>query len=457
VSPELIDASNAGEKWQEPFDAPVTDVFRVQADIATRVAQALQLAITPLAQQTLSEAPTTNLDAYDAYVRAEALMTITDEKQMRDAIALYRRAVAFDSNYALAYAGLGAALSVVYGNFDPDSSLLREAKTAIDHALRLAPRAAEAVLAQGAYYEATRNLTAAADRYRAAYQLDPNFARALFWAGDIESYAGNWKEALEDYKRAVALNPGDWGYHSRAGSAYQSLGQYAAAEREYDRALALAPHLPFPYHDKAIFLIQARGDTAGARRLYDTAVVQCGSERFATTIAYNWGVPIRMPDAMALVTVGAFGRDTAGYYMLRGAYYRSRGASDRAHAYADSARVRFERMEAAGLESAQLHAMLALMYDYLGRPHDAMREMDAATQVPATSGGQTDLMNYLRAYVLARSGHVPQALADLKGQIDHPPAIPTRAQLRVDPNWDFLRNDPRFQRLIADSAGNGSS
>jgi tetratricopeptide (TPR) repeat protein/tRNA A-37 threonylcarbamoyl transferase component Bud32 len=309
-----------------------------------------------------------------------------------------------------------------------------------------------AVLALGAYDETTGHYAEAAERYRAAYRLDPNAARAYYWAGDIESYTGNWKEALQDYTRAAALNPGDWTYHSRAGVAYEALREYPEAEREYDRQLALAPHFVGGYWSKARLFVNARGDTAGARRLYDTALVRCGSQQLATALARLWLAPARLPDALLSVPLAAFAGDTTGYYLLRASVYRQHGSPALARVFADSARVRLERTIKKRYVSERVHTSLALVYQYLGRPGDATREVQAAEIALQRSPGATDAVKYVRAYIRARSGDVTTALADLKDQVDGPSIAVSRAQLAVDPNWDFLRNDLRFRRLIADTA-----
>ena len=130
VSPELVDVGRGGApkvKWQQPFDAEITDVFTVQADIADQVADALDLALGTGQKQTLTERPTANLEAYDAFLKGEASggLTIADAPTLRNAINYYEQAVALDSTFAVAWAALGRAQGQYYYNVTPTPRLRR--------------------------------------------------------------------------------------------------------------------------------------------------------------------------------------------------------------------------------------------------------------------------------------------------------------------------------------------
>ncbi|MEO6209011.1 MAG: serine/threonine-protein kinase, partial [Gemmatimonadaceae bacterium] len=120
VNPELIDVESSADKWAQPFDAPLTDVFQVQGDIASKVAQSLQVALTPAAKQTLAATPTNDLVAYDSYLRGVAAMRGANTPvSLRAGISAYRDAVSRDSSFALAWAVMGRAYSTLYVNGVP--------------------------------------------------------------------------------------------------------------------------------------------------------------------------------------------------------------------------------------------------------------------------------------------------------------------------------------------------
>src|SRR6185295_8973542 len=158
VTPELVDArpgQAARSKWGQQFDASLTDVFQVQADIATKVADALGVALADSARRELTAKPTENLAAYDEYLKGEAAsqaMSVQDPATLRRAIGFYERAVALDSTFATAWARLSHARSRTYGNGVPDPALGEQARLAVERARRLKPNEPLVFRAFGAYY-----------------------------------------------------------------------------------------------------------------------------------------------------------------------------------------------------------------------------------------------------------------------------------------------------------------
>ena len=165
VTPELVDVTRPDapiSKWQQPFDAALTDVFQVQSNIATRVAQALGVALGAGEEKRLSERPTQNLAAYDAFLRGEEAskgLAAADPPSLRRAIAHYDQAVALDPGFAQAWAQLSRAHSFHYANSVPTPAEREQARAAAERALALAPGLPAAHLALGDYYEATLGIT----------------------------------------------------------------------------------------------------------------------------------------------------------------------------------------------------------------------------------------------------------------------------------------------------------
>ena len=154
VSPELIDAGTAADKWQQPFDAPLTDVFQVQGDIASKVAQSLKVALTPATQQDLASSPTKDLVAYDSYLRGLALRSSGNSPAtLRRAIGAFRDAVQRDSTFALAWSSLATSYSLMYTNGVPTPALADSADRASARALALQPELPVARAARSVYYQ----------------------------------------------------------------------------------------------------------------------------------------------------------------------------------------------------------------------------------------------------------------------------------------------------------------
>ena len=179
VSPELVEVSTASTKWQAAFEAPLTDVFKVQADVAGRVAEALGLALRTGERERLGERPTQNLAAYDAFLRgeeaADGLATL-DPVALQRAGDYYERAVALDSSFSLAWAQLSRAHSILY-YYDLSSTtpaMAKQARLAAEQAVALAPERPEGYLALGYYYGWVRFEHARAlEQYAHGRQLAP--------------------------------------------------------------------------------------------------------------------------------------------------------------------------------------------------------------------------------------------------------------------------------------------
>ena len=210
VSPALVDATTGNDSWEQPFDAPLTDVFQVQGDIAGRVVQALGVALNAGARQTITERPTQNLEAYNAFLKGEAASNGTnDAGALILATRYYERAVSLDSAFALAWTRLARVNAALY--FNGSASAEAEAtRRAADRAKALAPARAEGYLAEGDYWELIRgDHHHALSEYMAGVKASPSSAELLTAASLAEESLGNWDAALAHLQQASTLDPRD--------------------------------------------------------------------------------------------------------------------------------------------------------------------------------------------------------------------------------------------------------
>src|SRR5262249_2146328 len=150
VSPELIQVSTGATKWQQPFDASLTDVFQVQADIAGRVAEALNVALGSTAREKRAERPTQNLAAYEAFLKGEAAYAQGNNPiTLREAVGYFEQAVALDTTFAVAWAGLSQAQSFLVGTTSYSAARADQSRSAAERALALAPNRPEGFIALG--------------------------------------------------------------------------------------------------------------------------------------------------------------------------------------------------------------------------------------------------------------------------------------------------------------------
>jgi len=272
VSPELIQVATASTRWQQPFDASLTDVFQVQAEVASRVAAALDVALEASARASLGGTPTANLTAYDLYLQGNEAAGGIDQvapPSLRRAVGFYRRAVELDSSFAPAWAQLSRTHSYLYYIGVPTALGDSEARAAAERALSLAPGLAEAHLALGDYYHwVRRDGTAALAAYTRGGKLAPNNAELLKGIGLAERSRGNWELSQQVFTRAFALDPRSVSVARRLTYNLTRMHRLPEALASADRALALDSTPPDLWESKAIVLL-GQGKLPEARALLE--------------------------------------------------------------------------------------------------------------------------------------------------------------------------------------------
>ena len=272
VTPELVDARPghpARSRWSDQFDASLTDVFQVQGDIATKVADALGVALADSTQRELTARPTENLAAYDEFLKGEAAsqaMSVSDPASLRRAIGFYERAVALDSLFATAWARLSHAQTRLYANGVPDPALGAQARLAAERARRLKPNDPLIYRAFGTYYSTINpvDLDRALAEYEQGIRLAPDNVVLLGALGVTESNLGRWDSAATLVARAALLDPRSADIVIQLADILTMLRQYARADSAADQALALAPTNPRAAWQKVMVAL-GQGHLDGAR------------------------------------------------------------------------------------------------------------------------------------------------------------------------------------------------
>jgi eukaryotic-like serine/threonine-protein kinase len=457
VSPELVQVATASTKWEQPFDAALTDVFQVQADVAARVAQALNVALGAGERQTLAGKPTVNLAAYDAYLKGNEAGAGFDQVapvELKRAAGYYERAVALDSTFALAWAQLSRAHSLIFYTGTPTTSDVERARTAAERALALSPDLGEAHLALGDYYNFVRSDWARAlVEYAAGRQLAPSNAELLKGAAIVERSQGRWEESQAALKQAQALDPRSIATARRLAGTLLWLRRYPDALQAADRALALDPHGADLYQTKAMVYL-AQGDQAGARQVLAAAERDVEPTTLVAEMANFWDLYWMLDEAqqklLLRLTPDQFGDDRLARAICLAETYWLRGDRARAHAYADSARIAALEQLKDVPEDAQRHVFLGVSLAYLGEKAKAIREgQQALALLPIAKdayGGSYIQHQVVRIYILV--GEPEKALDELEPLLKTPYYL-SPGWLRVDPNFAPLRGNPRFERLIA--------
>ena len=459
VSPELVQARGGRltTRWEQPFNAAMTDVFTVQADIAGKVASALDVALGDSARRTVAAAPTSNVAAYDAYLKGEAAsqeLGVSDPASLRRAIAFYERAVTLDSSFARAWSRLANERAVLYFNSVPTPDLAEAAHVAADRTRSLAPGTPEAALAWGMYeWEVLHDSQQALDALQSGLKAAPNDVQLLVNAALIEQLTGRWEAALQHYARARALDPRSVVTVGRLVSALLYLRRYPEAQVTADSASALAP-TNLNILERRTMVRLAQGDLRGAQAMIRAAPPSVDR---AALIAFfgiyqdlYWVLDDNQQQQLLALSASAFDNDRGVWAIVRAQTYFLRGDRERSRIYADSARLAFEEQIRAAPNDGQRHVELGLALAYLGEKAEAIREGERGAQLwPVSSDAYHGAyVQHQLARIYALTGEPDKAITILESLLKIPYYL-SPGWLRIDPEFAMLKGNPRFERIIA--------
>ena len=248
ITAQLIDVATRYHLWSERYDREMADVFAIQDEIATNIVNALKLVLTEKEEAAIRKIPTQSVRAYEYYLRGRQLFHQRRPETLDAAEDMYRRAIALDPNYALAYAGLADCSAFRAGYHGGGEEALAQADAASRRALELDPHSAEAHASRGLTLSHQRRFEEARVEFEEAIRLDPTLYEAPYYYGRALQAEGKPEMAVEMYERAVVLRPDDYQALSFASAAYSAVGQRDnaddASRRMVDaaeRALSLNP------------------------------------------------------------------------------------------------------------------------------------------------------------------------------------------------------------------------
>ncbi len=457
VSPELIRVAPGAApttKWEQPFDAALTDVFQVQADIAGRVAQALNVALGAGVPQALAARPTTSPEAYDLYLQGNEYFSHQNRVDGPIAGQLYERAIRLDSSFALAWARLAITHGRAYWlGWDPSPTRLALAQHAAEHALALQPDLPEAHLAMGFYhYWGHRDYDRALAEFAITQRTQPNNADVAEAVGFVQRRQGKWQDALASLKRGVELDPRSYENLVELGTTYALIRDYPEAERVEDRAIALAPDLPTAYVDKVALYTNWEGHLDQARAVFREALgrVDFGKLMAEAPLGALFAADSAYGAQLAALQPASYGKDLLGYFRLKAKAYRLRGERDRSRIYYDSlaAAARGELRDRP--DDALTYGTLGVAEAYLGQRAQAIRDGRRGLELLPLSKDAfyATIANVDLAEIYMVLGESDAAVEQLRAAVAVPSFF-SAAGFNADPTWAPLRGNPRFERLVA--------
>jgi TolB-like protein/cytochrome c-type biogenesis protein CcmH/NrfG len=450
VSPQLLRASDGTHLWSDASEQELSGVFKIQSQVAERVARELQVRLRRGEIQHLLTTPTQSIAAYDEYLRGRRELGIN---KFARAIPFLTRAIAADPKFALALADLGIARTELYWyRIDVSAGNLIAARKAIDSALALDPDLPEAHLALGGfYYHAELNYDKALAEYAVAERLSPNNPGAVASKAYVERRQGKWDESLRDLRRAVALDPRNPGHKGGLAHTLQWMRQYNASDSMARQVLELDSTWTWAYEYLALNAMLRNGDADSANRVLHLAMQKIEPGDHWILEHFLWPVIIdsRLLSLLRATNPPINLAPKVGYYssmgwlaVLKGDTVGMRSAADSIFAY-DSLLV-------ADRQLSDRYSNLASAYALKGHRLKAVENSRKALSIEAVARNEMNRVTSLMAlgYTAAVVGDYDEAIQAFRQALSIPAPV-SRAYLRVDPFLAPLRRDPRFQQLIA--------
>jgi TolB-like protein/predicted Ser/Thr protein kinase len=466
INAQLVDARTDADIWVEEYDRNLNDVFAIEAEVAQSIANRLRTTISARERAAIQERPTKDLAAYDFYVRAvpsiEAADSDTNPKEIVQTVDLLNQAIARDPDFLLAYCWLARAHDWLYSNTDRTTARLALAKGAIDSAFHLNPNSGEAHLALAlhlywGYFDYTR-ARAELDIARRSVPNNPEVYEVSAW---IDRRQGRWSDAVRDVERASELDPRNFFLAANVAAFYFGTRPlpYEQTRKALDRMLALRPNFIDARIDAGGGLeMHWRGDTRHWHATIDKILAdEPASADDQGMKAQRFQLALFERDFISASRAAAElppeGMDGLSRDFWMGLVARVRGDTVAAQAAFTAARANQEAaVRAAGARQPDLAAALSnsgMIDAGLGRKEEALREGRRAVELAPIATDSTDgpQVAFHVALIYAWTGERDLAIEQLE-TVAKIPGGPTYGILRLDPVWDSLRGDPRFEKIV---------
>jgi TolB-like protein/Tfp pilus assembly protein PilF len=460
VNAQLIDARTDRQLWGQTYDRELVDVFAIQTHLAQHIVRELQAKLSPMEKAQIERKPTENSEAYLAFLQAHDLYTRPDKFQstIETAEELFEKATKLDPNFAGAFAGLALVEDWIYHDFDPTPARKEKARAAVETAIRLQPDLPEAHLALGFYhYYCERDYQAALDEFAIAKRDLPNAAEVYSAIGAIERRQGKWAEGIANLEKAALLSPKDAWILENLADSYYATRNFESADKTLDRAIEAAPNLLRARAQKARLAVDWKGDLSVMEK--ELALLPPGLDPGGFLMFAHMELLLlqrRFSDALSLLNQSP--QDVFHYIkkpkeFFEGAIYTFLNDKEKALSAFERARTIAEKALRESPDDASRHEIVGMILAGLGEKDAAIAEGRRAVELTPESADAYDgpYLTASLAQIFAWVGEKDQAFRLL----DHLLTIPnglTVPRLKLDPAWDPLRGDPRFEKIVTSLA-----
>lgn len=467
---QLIDTRKNRQIWASHYDRTLDDSLGLQGELANEIADALRATLSDDEKALASAKPTRSADAYVFYLRANQISHNPDTllEGYKTAEQLYMQAIELDPNFALAHARLASVCAEVFRYYEPTESWRTKARAEAEAALRLQPNLAEAHFALGeCIYWIDQDYDKALEQFEIASRLSPSNADTRRLIAAIERRQGKWQAALETYEQVAKLDPQNPNTARELLYTNSSMRRWPQAARWAEQMGALAPASLVAKIQRGYVEFNWKGDT----RLLQSVLneIPAGVDPDGSVTAARWDVAMLQRDyAAAKNVLETSSADEISYSVagltpkifLEGCTYAAQGDNANALKTFEQARPAFEAAVQEAPESAERHAGLGWLYALMGRKNDAIAEGRRAVELKPESKDAVDgsLMSGYLALIYARVGENDLAIPLIARLLTTPGAVDsadysiTVNDLKYRWEWDPIRNDPRFKKLIAETS-----
>ncbi|MHC4309526.1 MAG: protein kinase domain-containing protein [Planctomycetota bacterium] len=432
----------------------LTELYQVHADLAERMAQALDVALLESERQAHQSNPTENKEAYLRYLRGtDYFHRSSQNRDLELAIGMYKEAVKLDPKFALAYAQLSRCHAMMYWQYyDHTSERLDMAKKAVDRALQLAPDLSEAHLAKGHYYyHCQSDWDLALVEFAIARKSLPNNSDLLSFIGFVQRRQGKFEEALANIKKASEIDLLSDNIAISLGETFTYMRNYPEAMRCFDRAIWLAPDAARPYGYKASLYLLSEGSTKKARAVLEKAWKTIKSPEESSIVnslidLYVYEGNYQKALDQVPLTEDIDSQDSFIPVAMQYASIYGYMKNDLAKKYYDEGLKIVEAKIQQDPNDARFHSALGIAYAGLGRKQDAIREGKLAVELLPVSKeamrGTYRVRDLARIYVMV--GEFDLAIKQIEILLSQPSELSIHL-LRLDPAWAPLGDHPRFK------------
>ncbi len=474
VNAQLVDTRSDAGVWAEEYDRDLNEVFAIETEVAQSIANRLRAKVSARERLAMQERPTQDLVAYDFYVHAASLIDeasyAPEQERWKDyfqAVELLNQAIDRDPAFLLAYCRLAEAHDELYfQKADHTPSRLELANAAINSAFRLKPDSADAHLALATHlYHGYFDYDHARDELAIAARTLPNDARIFEWTGYIDRRQNRWHDAVRNFERAMELDPRNVKILTGAAVTYNVMRDYGQARETSDRLITLEPNNIHARVLRARIDFDERADTRPLHAVIEkilrddpaSAGNLVGWRFYRALYEHDFASADRALAPLIENKYTTFRVRTDAMYFSRayaeGLLARIKGDAAAARAAFTAARAQQEEAVRARPDDGPTFCLLGLIDAGLGRKEEALRDGRRALELTPVAKNANDgpEVLYFFAVICAWTGERDLAIEQLETLAKMPLGV-SYGELRLDPDWDPLRGDPHFEKIVASLA-----